>query len=130
VPFGSIFQAQSDFWVGKTWTPTNTDAYYPILTTGQNGTGGLNTWNYQVSDWSVENGAYIRLKNLVLGYTIPEAITKRFGTTRLRVYYAGSDLWESTKIRDGWDPEATRGVSSLERYPFYRLHTAGLNLTF
>ncbi|QDK81035.1 TonB-dependent receptor [Spirosoma sp. KCTC 42546] len=135
VPFGSIFQGQTDFWVGKTWTPTNTDAYYPVLSTGQNGTT-YNTYNYQISDWSVENGAYVRLKNLVVGYTLPTSITRKIGVDRFRIYYSGNDLWEITHIRDGWDPEATRNVgranseNGITRYPFYRLHTVGVNLTF
>ncbi|GAB3586616.1 TonB-dependent receptor [Hymenobacter daeguensis] len=135
VPFGSIFQGQTNFWVGDTWTPSNTGAYYPILSSGQNGTK-YNDYNYQISDWSVQNGAYIRLKNVVLGYTIPEAISKHLGASRIRVYYSGNDLWEHTNIKDGWDPEATRSVgranseSALTRYPFFRLHTAGVNFTF
>jgi len=135
VPFGSIFQGQTDFWVGKTWTPQNTGAYYPNLSAGQNGTS-YNNYNYQVSTWSVENGAYIRLKNLVLGYTLPQNIIRRAKIQKFRVYLSGNDLWEKTHIRDGWDPEATRSVgranneSTFSRYPFYRYLTAGINLTF
>lgn len=135
VPFGSIFQGQTDFWVGKTWTPGNTDAYYPNLSVGQNGTT-YNTYNYQISDWSVENGAYIRLKNLVIGYTLPTGLTQKAKIQKLRVYFSGNDLWEKTNIRDGFDPEATRSVgrangeSGITRYPFYRFLTAGLNVTF
>lgn len=136
VPFGSIFQGQTDFWTGDTWTPDNTGAYYPILSAGQNGTT-YNNYNYQISDWSVQNGAYARLKNVVFGYTIPQSITKRFGADRVRIYYSGSDLWETTRIKDGWDPEASRAVgriantsTTFERYPFFRLHTAGVNFTF
>ncbi|WP_198175057.1 SusC/RagA family TonB-linked outer membrane protein [Spirosoma arboris] len=135
VPFGSIFQGQTDFWVGDTWTPTHTDATYPVISAGQNGTT-YNTYNYQISDWSVQNGAYVRLKNLVVGYTLPPVITKKIRVDRLRIYYSGNDLWELTHIKDGWDPEATRSVgranseSTTSRYPFYRLHTVGVNLTF
>jgi TonB-linked SusC/RagA family outer membrane protein len=138
VPFGSIFQGQTDFWVGKTWTPTNTDAYYPNLSAGQNATT-YNTYNYQASDWSVQNGAYVRLKNLVVGYTLPQSITQKVKIDRFRIYYSGSDLWEISKIKDGWDPEAPRAagriadpnrVTAVDRYPFYRLHTVGVNVTF
>lgn len=47
-----------------------------------------------------------------------------------RVYVTGSDLWETSKIRDGWDPEASREVTAYGRYPFTRNVTFGLNLTF
>jgi len=135
VPFGSIFQGQTDFWIGKTWTPQNTNAYYPVLSAGQNGTS-YNNYNYQISTWSVENGAYVRLKNLVLGYTIPEHLIQRAKIQKLRVYFSGNDLWEITHIRDGWDPEATRSIgranneSTVTRYPFYRYVTIGVNVTF
>lgn len=135
VPFGSIYQGQTNFWVGNTWTPTHTDAYYPVLSAGQNGTT-YNNYNYQISDWSVQNGAYVRLKNLVFGYSLPQAIIKKIRVERLRIYYSGNDLWEISHIKDGWDPEATRNVgransdATTSRYPFYRLHTVGVNLTF
>jgi hypothetical protein len=135
VPFGSIFQGQSNYWWGNTWTPTNTAAFYPTLHAGQNG-NGVNNYNYQISTWSVENGAYLRLKNLVVGYTLPQKLTQKAGIQKLRAYFSGSDLWEKSHIRDGWDPEATRSVgranseSGITRYPFYRFMTFGLNVTF
>ncbi|QDA61644.1 SusC/RagA family TonB-linked outer membrane protein [Hymenobacter jejuensis] len=136
VPFGSVFQGQTNFWYGNTWTPENTEAYYPILSANTNGVN-YNAYNYYASDWSVQNGAYLRLKNAVLGYTIPQTISKRFGLERVRVYYSGSDLWEVTHIKDGWDPEASRLIgrdnnlsTPFERYPFFRLNTLGVNLTF
>jgi hypothetical protein len=43
---------------------------------------------------------------------------------------AGDDLWEYSKINDGWDPEASRKVSAAGRFPFVRTVTFGLNLTF
>lgn len=135
VPFGSIFQGQSNFWIGKTWTPENTSARYPNLSAGQNATT-YNTYNYQISDWSVENGAYVRLKNLVVGYTLPATVVPKIGMQKLRVYFSGNDLWELSHIRDGWDPEATRSVgranseTTLTRYPFYRYLSFGINATF
>ena len=133
-PFGAIFVAQPDFWAGKTWSPTNTDAFYPNLASGQNGIN-YNNYNYQPSTWSVQNGAYLRLKNITLGYTLPATLTQRVHVEKLRVYVSGNDIWEITKIRDGWDPETSRTVGNsggvgLERYPFYRLVTFGVNVTF
>jgi len=130
VPYGSIYQGQDDFWIGKTWTPANTNAYYPLLSGGLNGTT-YNTYNYQPSTWSVENGAYLRLKNLVVGYTIKSEMIKRAGISRFRVYLSGTDLFTIDSIKDGWDPEQSRTVNSgLERFPFYRFLTAGVNVTF
>lgn len=47
-----------------------------------------------------------------------------------RIYATGTDLWETTKIKDGWDPEAARDATGLKRYPFTRNFTFGVNLTF
>ncbi|RDB03878.1 SusC/RagA family TonB-linked outer membrane protein [Runella aurantiaca] len=138
IPAAVIFQAQNTAFLGKTWSPTNTDAFYPRLST----TGTINNYNYYQSDWIVEDGSYIRLKNVVLGYTLPGSLTQKAKIQRLRVYFSGSDLWEKANIRDGWDPEATRSVANTgdgennnvstfsQRFPFYRYMTLGLNLTF
>jgi len=138
IPAAVVFQSQNAAFQNKWWTPTRTDAYYPRIST----TGTINNYNYFPSDWAAENGAYLRLKNLVIGYTLPAAITQKAHIQRLRFYVSGNDLWETTKIRDGWDPEASRTVANTGdiqngnqstysgRYPFYRYLTFGANLTF
>lgn len=127
IPFGNLSNAQSSFYVGKVWSPETPEAYYPNLHSG----GGINNYNYQISSWSVENGAYLRLKNLVIGYTLPQAIMSRMkGIQKIRVYFSGSDLAEISHINDGWDPETTRTAANNERFPFYRFLTAGVNVTF
>jgi TonB-linked SusC/RagA family outer membrane protein len=125
-PYTALGQAQTTAWIGKTWSPENTDAYYPNLHTN-----GINGYNYQASTWSVENGAYVRLKNVVLGYTLPKSLLQKSGViSGLRVYISGSDLWEISGIHDAWDPEITRTTQGNERYPFYRYLTLGANITF
>ncbi|NII29819.1 TonB-dependent receptor [Pseudoflavitalea sp. X16] len=132
IPFGTIWQGHANWWVGKTWTPNNPNAELPILTTAtNNGFGGYGAYNYQISNWSLQNGAYVRLKNIVLGYTLPQELSRKAKIERLRVYVAGNDLWELTKVQDKWDPEQTAGISGgAQRYPFYRLLTFGVNVTF
>jgi TonB-linked SusC/RagA family outer membrane protein len=126
-PFRSVYLNTSNQSVDNHWTPTNTEAHFPKYSTN----GTINTYNYQASSWSVENGAYLRLKNIVIGYTLPSDLIKKTKVlSRLRVYASGSDLWEHTLINDGWDPEATRAVSVSQRYPFNRTLTFGLNATF
>jgi hypothetical protein len=126
-PFRSVYLNTSNQSVDNHWTPSNTGAHFPKYSTN----GTINSYNYQASSWSVENGAYLRLKNVILGYTIPAELIKRTKVlSRLRIYASGTDLWEDTKINDGWDPEATREVSAAQRYPFNRTITFGLNATF
>ncbi len=128
IPFRSLYLNQYAYTIGKTWSPETPDAYYPAYTTQTD----INNYNYQLSSWSVENGAYIRLKNITVGYTFPQKWIKKTGfITKLRIYFTGTDVWEHSKIRDGYDPEQATGmVTGLSRYPFNRTYTAGVNLTF
>ena len=132
IPFGTIWQGHADWWVGKTWTPENPNAELPILTTAtNNGYGGYGGYNYRISDWSLQNGAYVRLKNIVLGYTLPQSISKKAGIERLRVFVAVNYICEITNVQDMWDPEKTNKISGgAQRYPFYRMITFGANITF
>jgi len=129
IPYGTVYQSQGNYWWGNVWSTSHPNARYPNL--HSNNGSAINNYNYQASSWSMQNGAYMRLKNLVLGYSVPQKVIDRWkGVTRLRFYVSGSDLWELTHIHDGWDPETTRTVATNERYPFYRFLTFGANLTF
>jgi TonB-linked SusC/RagA family outer membrane protein len=103
------------------YTEDNKDAMFPRLYER-----GFH--NYQVSDKWVQNGAYLRLKNIQVGYTIPQTISQKAGIQKLRVYVTGQDLWESTKTMDIYDPEMPS--QSGYRYPFTRGMAMGLNITF
>lgn len=132
VPFGTIWQGHGNWWVDKTWTPERPNAPLPILTTATNtGYGNYNGYDYQISDWSLQKGAYVRLKNIVIGYTLSPEIARRAKLQGLRVYVSGNDLWELTHVQDKWDPEQTNNIAGgAQRYPFYRLLTFGVNATF
>ena len=132
VPMSAIYQNTTTQSIGKTWSPEHRDAYYPTYTN----TEWLNKYNYQISTWSVEDGAYLRLKNLTIGYTLPQSVIKKLQPlNRLRIYFTGTDLWETSKVRDGWDPEQSRTAyddhnNPLGRYPFNRTFTIGVDATF
>lgn len=105
------------------WRPDATDAEnakakYPKLTT--------NSANiYANSDFYLFNGAYMRIKNITLGYTLPTEITKKFFVNKLRVYVSANDLPAFSKYPDGFDPEWNRGGDLiLSSYLF------GLNVSF
>jgi len=70
----------------------------------------------------------MRLKSLVIGYTIPKNMIAKTGLSQLRVYVSGDDLWEWTRIKDGYDPEY--GEQSNNTFPFARLLSAGINISF
>ena len=127
VPMRSSYLNATNQSVGNVWSPETPDARYPSYTNNST----INNYNYLASSWTVEDGSYLRLKNVTLGYNLPKIIlNKTKAIESCRLYLTGVDLWETTKIHDGWDPEASRGVSGVGRYPFVRTATFGLNLTF
>lgn len=105
------------------WTPTNPNASYPRLTVGAESTN-----NAAKSDFWIQNGAYIRLKNIQLGYTIPSTLTKKVGVSRLRVYLSGENILTLSKMVGGWDPETT-STTGGRIYPVATVTSIGLNLT-
>ncbi|RZM10443.1 MAG: SusC/RagA family protein, partial [Pedobacter sp.] len=76
------------------------------------------------------NGAYLRIKNISLGYTFPTSMTKRAGISRLRVFATGENIFEFSTIKKFVDPEAINQGSSAWAYPFQRRFAFGLNLDF
>jgi len=103
------------------WTEDNPNAFWPRM---YNNNG--NDFNFKPSDKWVQNGAYVRLKNIQLGYKIP--ISKRI-LEQARIYVAGSDIWEYSKVLSVFDPEVGNNASA-NYYPFFRTWSLGLNLTF
>lgn len=76
------------------------------------------------------NGAYLRIKNISLGYTVPTNITRRFKVNRLRVFVTGENLYEFSSIKKYVDPEAINQGPDATAYPFQRKYAVGLNLDF
>ncbi len=110
---------------GRYWSHYNTpeqnlNAEYPRLTSTQAG------YNYAMSDFWLFDSYYCRVKNISLGYTIPQSITNRVSVNSLRVYVAGNDLFCFTNYPRGWDYE---GYGSTG-YPITKSFVCGVNITF
>jgi TonB-linked SusC/RagA family outer membrane protein len=108
------------------WSEDNQDAYWPRLYNYNNSSNGDAIFNYLPSDRWIQNGAYLRLKNVTLGYTVP--LSKRIAE-KVRVYAAGVDVWEHTNMLSVFDPEVGNNAKATY-YPFFRTWTLGLNVTF
>lgn len=94
--------------------------------------------NDRVSDRYVEDGSYIRLKNISLGYTFPKAWIKKLGLENLRLYGNIQNLLTITKY-DGYDPEIGASTADAQgytygvdngRYPSPTVYSFGMNITF
>jgi hypothetical protein len=89
--------------------------------------------NTRVSDRYVEDGSFIKIKNLQLGYTFPASGLKKLGISRLRMYAQARNLFTFTKYT-GFDPEISGGIfdTGIDRgaYPQARSWAFGLDLSF
>ena len=149
--FGNeIFDAQKQFYIfrnfstnvrsdllANSWTPTNQNSKYPRLDVND-------TYSYALSSFYVEDGSYVRMRNLQIGYTIP-ATTRWIGTSlsNTRVYLQADNLFTITGY-DGLDPtlpainttgpagdirDQFRGVD-VGSYPSNRIFSIGLSTGF
>ncbi|MGN6511433.1 MAG: SusC/RagA family TonB-linked outer membrane protein, partial [Chitinophaga sp.] len=107
----------------KGWTPETKDvAEYPRL-------GGV---NYDLSTFWLRPSDYLRLKNVELGYRLPQPFVRRLGLQDVRVYANGLNLltWFNLKIYDV-DPESRRGsVEAYSSYPQQKIYNFGLQVSF
>ncbi len=113
-------------WTGE---GSQNDALYPRMNANDAN-------NSLMSDRFIEDGSYLRIKTLQLGYTLPQTMTERIRLTKLRIYVNAQNLFTFTKYT-GLDPEIGTGQSGsldigVDRafYPQARLFSLGLNLTF
>ena len=149
IDFSAFFQgvAKRDYWLdgmifwginGDEWNSTgytehwdffrpegdplgaNTDAYYPRPIRANN-------QNHYCQTRYLQNAAYIRLKNLQIGYTLPKTWTMKAGLERVRIFFSGDNLWTGTSISKNFDPELLyqNGMS----YPLSRTFSCGVNIT-
>lgn len=123
---------QTDFWsvddvnsnkgrrLLNAWTPQNSSSDIPALQTTNNNDEG------RLSTYYIENGSYLKLRNLSFGYTLPTDLVSRLRMSRLRFYVTGQNLFTvKSKAFTGVDPENVGWG-----YPIPTTWTAGLNVIF
>ena len=123
----AAFKDHLDYWRPETDTNLgpNTNAFYPRPLFGAGGK------NFQTSDRYLQNAAYMRIKNIQLGYTLPAAVASKIGASRIRFYFSAENLATFTKMNKIFDPEATGGDWGPGKlYPLQRTISFGLNLNF
>ena len=111
------------------WTPENPNAYYPTPTN--------TTRSRQTQTKYLQDASYIRLKDVTIGYNLPQAWISKFGIAQLRIFASGQNLWEATGLYKYLDPDATGNRKKdgemedrMTKYPFCRTYSFGINVTF
>lgn len=126
---------QRDF-IQRCWSEENPNAYFPRPRAYSSTGGELSKTN----SYYLQNIAYLRLKNLSVGYTIPDKITKKIGIEKLRIYFTGENLayWSPMLKNCAYvDPESAYTRDSSENvaqdamsYPWQKSFMFGIDLTF
>lgn len=107
--------------VEESWSETNTDADFPRIFATSNNTSTSSTWIFDAS--------YLRVRNITIGYTVPNSLLDRVGINNLRVYASGQNLFTFDKLPDGIDPLIPNGTSGAY-FPVSSAMTFGLNVNF
>lgn len=129
-----IYEHQLDF-----WTPTNPDARWPRLV-APGSSSSTNNWGMAGSDIYLLNAAYLRVKNVQLGYTVPKAWTQKFGVDKLRVSinvenpltFAKNSFIDPESSEFGSDMGGISGIgaNSGRNYPTLSYYGFGLDIEF
>ncbi len=101
--------------VEDSWTPDKPDAYWPEMS--------LLNKNFPAQTRYLQNAAYIRLKSLTLSYDLPASVMESLRIRDAKIYVAGQNLWEYSKIRKPLDPEYI--FDSRQNYPLFRTFSIG-----
>ena len=116
-PWGNVYENNLDH-----WTPENPDAYFPRLKSYlANGNGDMSTEQTRY----LQNAAYLRLKNVTFGYSVPKALLQKTKLEHVRIYFSGENLFEATPLCRNFDPEQLDDST----HPLQRTFSIGLNIT-
>jgi len=127
--FHPLYYNQTDYWQAISYDPESPDymvaknpnaALFRIY--GQEGNVSSNT---RTSTKYLQDGSYMRIKNMTLSYTFPTEWIKKINLNQLRMYVSVENLATFTSLPDGYDPE-----SLSWSYPFYRTWSVGANVSF
>ena len=105
------------------WSPENTSGKVPIISTSDpNG-------NFNASDFYIEDGSYLRIRNVTLGYSLPKSLSSKLRTGAVRVFATANNLFTITNY-SGFDPEIGMDNNGLDvgRYPQARSFIFGLSV--
>ncbi len=114
----------SAMWLDR-WNPDNVNTSVPRVTAN---IYGPSMPQNQTTGYWLRSTDFLRLKNLQVGYTLPNSILQRVGVSKVRIYYSGDNILTITDYLKGFDPEVPSGRGS--GYPVVMVNSFGVNVTF
>lgn len=129
-PFSAVYANQTDYWRAKSYDPAdpdymvaeNPDAALPRIYDQLRNAGS----NMRASDRTLQNGAYMRIKNATLSYSFPQRMLARTRVVQaLRIFASCENLATFSSLPEGYDPESLKWA-----YPFYRTWSFGARISF
>lgn len=134
-PYARKYQLMPKFVGENIWTKDNPNAYFPRPQAYIAGDAGLDLSFPQTK--YLQNAAYLRLKNLTIGYTLPTKLTNKVLLSKVRIYFTGQNLFEFTKLNKALDPEglthdpdASSSIGMGTAYPVQRTYSFGIEVQF
>ena len=113
--------------------PADTDSYFGANVNSylpKAYIGGRGDKNKLTQTRYLQNAAYLRLKNIQIGYQLPKELCNKIGLEKIRVFATAENLFTASKIAKMYDPEAFQGgYSSGKTYPLSRTYAFGINVT-
>ncbi len=122
----AVYNWEQSFYEGR-WTPENPTATKPRVVNGGS--------NYRVSDYFIEDGSFVRLRSVVLGYSLPQSWLNKVKIGKFRVYVSGLNIWTNQKY-SGYSPEFANQANPFEvgfdniGYPVTKSWQGGFEVTF
>ena len=127
--FDPVYYNQTDYWQAISYDPADPNYMIPkdpnaklFRIYGQGGNAGSNS---RTSDKYLQDGSYMRIKNMTLSYTFPTQWIQKIQLNQLRLYVSVENLATFTSLPKGYDPESLNWS-----YPFYRTWSIGANVSF
>ncbi len=120
--YGGTVRPYYPVWAGDVWTPDNPDAKYPRVVGHSSwqeaGTGSQSFW--------IRNGAYLRLKNLNVGYDLPRSLLSCLKLSKAQVFFNGTNLLTFSDMKEFHDPEQ----DCYDSFPIMKSFTLGIDVEF
>ncbi len=128
----NIGSAISSELYGNTWSESNKEAYFPMQLYSQSYHDGATIGSWKYTDMSLFSASYLSIKNITLGYTLPEKITKKAKISSLRVFASADNpvlLYSHSGVDPRWSIVGGFEVGAAA-YPYLGVYSFGVDLTF